>query len=107
MLFRSHSPIFLEFAWAFNLLRSSKAENKSLYELFDLPATPQVKQLLDNILSTKEISTYYFSRTDNQVVVKDMSSLDANSEDIDISEWGGISSFASNAADIVSTYISD
>jgi predicted ATPase len=107
VIISTHSPIFLEFAWAFNLLKSSNAKNKSLYELFDLSGTTQVKQLLDNILSTKKINTYYFSRTNNQVEVKDMSSLDANSEDTDISEWGGISSFASKANDIVSTYTSD
>ena len=107
VIISTHSPIFLEFAWAFNLLKISNATNKSLYELFDLTATTQVKQLLDNMLSTKKINTYYFSRTNNQVVVKDMSSLDANSKDTDIAEWGGISSFASKANDIVSTYISD
>ena len=107
VIISTHSPIFLEFAWAFNLLKSSNAKNKSLYELFDLTGTPQVKQLLDNILLTKKINTYCFSRTNNQVMVKDMGSLDADSEDIDISEWGGISSFASKATNIVSTYISD
>ena len=107
VIISTHSPMFLEFAWAFNLLKNSKAKNKSLYELFDLTGTPQVRQLLDDILSTKTISTYYFSRANNQVVAKDMSSLDANSEDPDISEWGGISSFASKANGIVSTYISD
>ena len=105
VIISTHSPMFLEFAWAFNFLKNSNSANKSLYELFDLRATPQVKQLLDNILSTKEINTFYFSRINNQVMVKDMSSLDANSEDPDISEWGGISSFASKANDIVSTYI--
>jgi len=83
------------------------AINKSLYDLFYLKGTTQVKQLLDNILSTKEIKTYFFSRTNNQVIVKDISPLDANSKDADISEWGGISSFTSNATDIVSTYTSD
>ena len=107
VIISTHSPIFLEFAWAFNLLKSSNAKDKSLYELFDLTANQQVKRLLDNILSTKEINTYYFSRNNNQVVVKDMSSLDANSEDADVSEWGGLSSFASKATSIVSTYISD
>ena len=107
VIISTHSPIFLEFAWAFNLLKSSRAENKSLYELFDLTGTPQVRRLFADFLSTKTISTYYFSRTNNQVVVKDMSSLDAYSEDADISEWGGISSFASKANDIVSKYISD
>jgi predicted ATPase len=107
VIISTHSPIFLEFAWAFNLLKNSNAKDKSLYELFDLPATPQVRQLLDDILLKKKINTYYFSRTNNQVVVKDMSSLDANSEDTDISEWGGISSFASKATNIVSTYTSD
>ena len=107
VIISTHSPIFLEFAWAFNLLKSNNAKNKSLYELFDLTGTQQVKRLLDNILSTKEINTYYFSRINNHVVAKDMSSLDANSEDPDISEWGGISSFASKASNIVSTYIPD
>lgn len=107
VIISTHSPIFLEFAWAFNLLKNSHAENKSLYELFELSISQQIKILLDNILSTKEIRTYYFSRTNNQVTVKDMSSLDANSEDTDISEWGGISSFASKATDIVSTYTSE
>ena len=107
VIISTHSPIFLEFAWAFNLLKNNNAKNKSLYELFDLVVNQQVKQLLDNILSTKEIKIYYFSRTNNQVMTKDLSSLDANSEDTDISEWGGISSFASKANEIVSTYISD
>jgi hypothetical protein len=103
----THSPVLLEFAWAFNLLKNSKSPDKALYELFDLKVTTQNKQLLDNILTGKRINTFYFSRENNKVVTKDISTLDADSEDINIAEWGGISQFAGKATDIVSKYFVD
>jgi len=107
VIISTHSPVFLEFAWAFNLLKRDNPKN-ALYKLFDLKANNQTNQLLNNILENKTINTYYFARNNNKIEVKDISSLDANSEDIDIAEWGGISAFAGKAGDIVSTtYISD
>jgi energy-coupling factor transporter ATP-binding protein EcfA2 len=103
----THSPLLLEFAWAFNLLKNRKAPSNALYELFDLKITTQSKRLLDNILTDKKINIFYFARTNGKVISKDISSLDANSEDTDISEWGGISQFAGKAADIVSKYYID
>jgi AAA15 family ATPase/GTPase len=104
VIISTHSPVLLEFAWAFNLLKNSKSPDKALYELFGLKGTTQNKQLLDNILTGKSINTFYFARENNKVVTKDISTLDAGNEDIDIAEWGGISQFASKATDIVSTY---
>ena len=59
------------------------------------------------MLETKQLNTYYFDRVNNAVSVKDISSLDAGSEDIAISEWGGLSSFASKASDIVSKSVAN
>ena len=104
VIISTHSPVLLEFAWAFNLLKNSQSPDKALYELFDLKGTSQNKQLLDNILTDKSINTFYFSRENNKVITKDISTLDADSEDVNIAEWGGISQFAGKATDIVSKY---
>jgi hypothetical protein len=107
VIISTHSPVLLEFAWAFNLLQNKKATNKALHELFDLTKNAQTNQLLDNILKDKKIKTFYFARKNNKVVTKDISSLDANSEDVNIAEWGGISQFAGKAADIVLKYVDE
>ncbi|MDR0866548.1 MAG: ATP-binding protein [Candidatus Symbiothrix sp.] len=107
VIISTHSPVLLEFAWAFNLLKNSQSPDKALYELFDLNRNAQTNQLLDNILTSKSINTFYFSRENNKVVTRDISTLDADSEDINIAEWGGISQFAGKATDIVSKYFVD
>lgn len=97
----THSPVLLEFAWAFKILQSNKGNVKSLAELFDLKnLPPSLKDMLSNVL-TKEIKTYYFDRSHDIVKIKDISSLDAGSEDSAISEWGGLSSFSSKATDLI------
>jgi energy-coupling factor transporter ATP-binding protein EcfA2 len=104
VIISTHSPVLLEFAWAFNLLKKSKAKDDVLYELFDLKKISTTKKLFEDILSKKEIKTYYFSREQNEVISKDISSLDAGNQDISIAEWGGISHFSAKATDIVSKY---
>ncbi|WP_413666043.1 AAA family ATPase [Mucilaginibacter sp. Mucisp86] len=99
----THSPVLLEFAWAYNFLKQSKANSKAFDQLFDLKQTDQTKSIFEGELKDKIINTYYFERCNNEVSVKDISSLDAGSEDISISEWGGLSSFSAKANDIVST----
>ena len=92
----------LEFAWAFALLKTHNATDKALAELFDLSVkTPSLKEMFSNVLKSKTIKTYYFDRKNNAVLVKDISSLDAGSTDVGVSEWGGLSSFISKATDIV------
>ena len=106
VIISTHSPVFLEFAWAFNLLKQSGHKN-TLHQLFDLNIDNKTKKIYEDILGNKTINTYYFSRNNKGVEVKNISSLDANSSDEDISEWGGISAFASKTGDIVSKYIAD
>ena len=100
----THSPVFLEFAWAFHLLKESKAKEDSLLELFDLKKSAAMKKMFSGLMN-KAINTYYFNRKEGKVNVLDISSLDAGSENADISEWGGLSSFASRAGEIVSKNI--
>jgi len=102
----THSTTLLDFAWAFNIVKKSEAANKeyALYEMFDLHKNAATSQIFEGLLS-KELSTYYFSRTaTGEVTSTDISSLDAGSEDSAISEWGGLSQFSSKVADIVYKY---
>jgi predicted ATP-dependent endonuclease of OLD family len=106
VIISTHSPIILEFAWAIKLLKDNKADFKSLLALFDMKNSAPINEIFTSILTKKSINTYYFDRgADNKVVVKDISSLDAGSEDIAVSEWGGLSSFISKASDIISKIV--
>jgi energy-coupling factor transporter ATP-binding protein EcfA2 len=102
----THSPVLLEFVWAYNLLKNSQVTEEAFFELFDIPENEGTKGLFDGLLS-KKINTYYFDRKNEKVIAKDISSLDAGSEDEAMSGWGGISSFAGKAADVVSKYFRD
>ncbi|MFN4313281.1 MAG: AAA family ATPase [Chitinophagaceae bacterium] len=102
VIISTHSPVLLEFAWAFKYLKDNNADYKSLAELFDIKnLPPSVKNMLKTVLE-KKISTYYFDRnTDETVTIKNISSLDAGSDDEAISQWGGLSSFSTKASDII------
>lgn len=100
----THSNILLDFVWAFNLIKENKGSMNDILALFDIKNANFADSLVD-VLS-KKIKTYYFKHSDDGVVVKDISSLDAFSDDKDISEWGGISSFSSNATEIVAKLVS-
>jgi predicted ATP-dependent endonuclease of OLD family len=103
----THSPVLLEFAWAFNILKEAKANDQALLELFDLKKTAPINRLFKDLLQTKTITTYYFDRGKKNVTVRDISSLDAGSEDLATSEWGGLSSFSAKANDIVSNIVAN
>ena len=63
---------------------------------------------MTNEVSTKTIKTYFFQRDSNgKVSTKDISSLDVDDDDTIVSEWGGLSSFASKASEVVSKYAPD
>ena len=98
----SHSPVLLEFAWAFNFLKRADAGDGALLALFGLQEEDENKALVQDILNDKTIRTYFFENKNYKVRVKDISSLDPGNEDLAVADWGGLSSFASKAADIVS-----
>ncbi len=103
VIISSHSPVFLEFAWAFQFLKQGKANDEVLYELFDTPSEERFGKVFKGIFQ-KSVRTYYFDKQDEGVFVKDISTLDAGSENPLVAEWGGLSTFASKAGEIVAKY---
>ena len=102
VIISTHSPVLLEFAWAFNLLKKSKVKDDALFDLFDLNKSGPTIRLFKDLLSSKSINTFYFSREKDHVFIKDITSLDAGSEDEAVSEWGGLSQFSGKVTDVVS-----
>ena len=103
----THSPMFLEFAWAFNFLKSLKTPhfNEALAEILSMEVW---EKGMTNEVSKKTIKTYFFQRKqDGRVISRDISSLDVDDDDTIVSEWGGLSSFASKASEVVSKYAPD
>lgn len=101
----THSTTLLDFAWAFNIIKKSSRDNKveAFYEMFDIAKDASNEHLFDELLE-KKVSTVYFSRNGKYVTSTDISSLDAGDENLDVSEWGGLSQFASKTAEIVFRY---
>ncbi len=100
LVISTHSPILLEFAWAIQILKECNSGSKSLFELFDIKQSDALEQVFERAMTSMRFKTYYFDKEDGGI--KDISSLDAGSENPDIAEWGGLSSFASRASEIVS-----
>ncbi len=103
----THSTVFLEFVWAFNNLQTISDEDfkKAMCEIFNIRIDSTAAKLF-NEFRAKKIKTFYSAKqdSDERVIFSDISTLDAFSENEDISEWGGLSSFASKSSDIVSRY---
>jgi energy-coupling factor transporter ATP-binding protein EcfA2 len=102
VIISTHSPVLLEFAWAMRYLQKNNASYTDLAKLFDLKndKPPSLIKMLKVVL-TKTIHTYYFDRSGKSVKVKNITSLDAGSEDKSIAEWGGLSSFSTKATELI------
>ena len=103
----THSPMLLEFVWAYNCLKKIPKNKRvgALCELFGIQCSKNNHKFLKRIFE-KDIKTYYFSRnTAEKVESKDISSLDVFSEETAINEWGGLTQFSSKTNDVVSRYM--
>ena len=104
----THSPVLLEFVWAYNYLKNIPEEKRvgALCEVFGIQSSKKNNFNFLNDVYEKDIKTYYFSReTSGKVQAKDISSLDVYSEDVAINEWGGLTQFSSKANGVVSKYM--
>ncbi len=104
----THSPVLLEFVWAYNYLKIIPEDKRvgALCEIFGLHSSKKYNLNFLNDVYEKDIKTYYFSRDEsNKVVSKDISSLDVFSEDVAVNEWGGLTQFSSKANEVVSKYM--
>lgn len=106
VILSTHSSIFVDFAWTLQTLSkiSDQAFKDAMCSLFNLKPDKRSKSIFNDIQS-KYVKVYYFDTKDNEGVVSaDISSLDVMDSNQVISEWGGLSSFATKASEIVSEY---
>lgn len=102
----THSTTLLEFAWVFESLKKISSEDfkSALCDLFEVSPESTVASLFDS-LAEKEIKSFFFSNLQQGGVVStDITSLDVGSREQMVAEWGGLSSFATRASDVVSSY---
>ncbi len=97
----THSAQILELVWAIRLIAQSKNAPARLRQLLDLKPNVFSKNLTETVLNGKIFKTYYFSRQDKTVNVKDISTLDAEDPDEAVSDWGGLTQFSTKSADVV------
>ena len=97
----THSAQILELIWAIRFIAKSKKAPARLRQLLDLKANAYSYDLTETILDGKTFKTYYFSRQDSVVSVKDISTLDPEDSDEAISDWGGLTLFSTKSADVV------
>lgn len=104
----THSSVLMEFAWAFKMIQKlpENVRVEALCELFDVSLNTKVKTIFQGV-GNKDLKTYFFSHKNNGVRSSDISSLDVMSGNLDESEWGGLSQFATRASDVVSKYMSE
>ncbi|MEB3356035.1 MAG: AAA family ATPase [Synechococcales bacterium] len=107
LLLSTHSPVLLEAAWAIRSLQEENPDAKYLYHLFGLKKSSPISKMFDDVLKNKIISTYYFDQKGEGVFVRDISSLDPVHADAAVADWGGLTSFSSQASDVVSQAIQD
>ena len=101
VIISTHSAQILELVWAIQLIAKSKTAPARLRELLDLKANAYSYDLTETILEKKVFKTYYFSRQDGVVNVKDISTLDAEDPDEAVSDWGGLTLFSTKSSDVV------
>ena len=97
----THSPQILELIWAMQLIVKAAAGPRPLLDILGLDPTPFSKKLAETGLE-KTFRTYYFSRQKSVVNVKDISTLNPENPDEDVSDWGGLTGFSTKVSDIIS-----
>jgi len=107
LIISTHSPVLLELLWAMNYIKNHHGKPSDLSELFSLNKDNSFKATFETIINDKTFSTYFFEQSIDGVRIKDISSLDAGSDDKAISNWGGLTDFASKAGDIVSKLVAN
>ena len=109
VLVSTHSPVLLEFVWAYNYLKNIPVDIRvdALCEIFGLRNSKRTNLNFMADIYDKEIKTYFFSRKNGKVVSLDISSLDVYSNDVAENEWGGLTQFSTKANSIVSKYMAE
>ncbi len=107
VIISTHSPVILELSWAIGIMKEMDADPSHLIYLFemDYENNKEVNDVFSDIIQNKTFKTYYFNRKPEGVFTQDISSLDPGTEDPNISDWGGLTSFGTRASEIVSNIV--
>ncbi|MCE2403046.1 ATP-binding protein [Candidatus Poribacteria bacterium] len=104
VIISTHSAQILELVWSIQFLIKAHADPKELLKVLELKSNYFSKPLVETVFK-KTFKTYYFSRQDEAVNVKDISTLDAEDPDEAVSDFGGLTAFSTKAAEVVSSAI--
>ena len=107
VIISTHSPVLLEMLWAMNYIKKYNGTADDLFQLFSQKKNPSIATAFNTVISDKTFATYFFEQQKDGVTVKNISSLDAGSADASISNWGGLTDFASKAGDVVSKLVAN
>lgn len=102
VIISTHSPVLLELVWVINTLKAYQSDGKELFALFDVGKSEDLTSTFEAAVQEKTFKTWYFDRQADGVHIRDISSLDAGSDNPAVAQWGGLSEFASRAVDIIS-----
>lgn len=110
LIISTHSPVLLELLWAMNYIQQKRGSAKELFELFsqkDNSSNNSIRTTFEAVIEDKKFATYFFNQEKDGVTIKDISSLDATSDDNAISNWGGLTDFSSKAGEVVSKLVAN
>ena len=96
----THSSQVLELVWSIQYLVKADAKPTQLLKVLDLKSNYFSKPLAETAYK-KTFKTYYFSQQETSVNVKDISTLDAEDPDKDISDFGGLTEFSTKVSEVV------
>ncbi len=101
LIISTHSDTIIQLAWALVNLAENATEEEYIKNVSELLNIKGDTQNLKYLYQHKDnIKTFFFK----DGVSKDISSLDAWSDDEDVVEWGGLTSFISKSGNIVANY---
>lgn len=103
----THSPVILSAMWMLQVLRDKQARWQLVRQGFGTSGQ-WIKPLAEGVLDHQaNLKTYLLEFVGNRVRSKDISTLDAGSDDPAISGWGGLTSYTSQMTDAVRQAVAD
>jgi hypothetical protein len=100
VILSTHSPLVLTVGWMLRRLREMSARWQLVCDAFGVDKRAEIKKVAIDAL-TKTVRTHLLRFDGKLVYSKDVSTLDPDSEDDDVSGWGGLTGFSSRFADSV------
>lgn len=104
VILSTHSPILLDYIWAMKEINSKKLKEKDLTEfycnLFQINPCGFMNELTKDIVK-KKINLFYFKPENFVSSTVDISSMDIDSDDPAIFNWGGLTEFSNHVSDVI------